>query len=180
MGNGSSAPTAPSATRAGTDLKLSEVMAFIEWLQPAMKAIESGQLLPDSSRLSGDIAAWVHTIRTLDERRRESEENRQTLETERRDREAYVGRMTQQLQVSMTEMKAAQASSLQLQQELTTYRDMFVKVAEIASEVGSYDSQIKSIAVELLSKGTQLDKLANSFREVAAALKTVTKSSPSH
>ena len=101
-----------------------------------------------------------------------------TLESEQRDREAYVQRMTQQLQASMAEVKAAQTQLQQLQQEVTGYQDMFTKVAEIASEVGGYDSQIKTIAGELISKGTQLDKLATSFREVAAALKTITKSSP--
>ena len=174
-GNGAAAPNPGSAA----DLKLSEVMAFIEWLQPAMKALERGQALPDSSRLTGDIATWIQTIRNLDDRRREGEEIQLSLESERRDREAYVERMTQQLQASMTEVKSAQIRLQQLEQELTAYKDMFVKVAEIASEVGGYDSQIKSIAGELLSKGAQLDKLANSFREVAGALKTISKSGPS-
>jgi len=172
-GNGT-ASSSPSA-----DLKLSEVMAFIEWLQPAMKSLERGQPLPDSSRLTGDVGAWIQTMRNLDERRRESEEIQLTLESEQRDREAYVGRMTQQLQASMAEVKSAQATVQQLQQELTVYKDMFVKVTEIGSEVGGYDSQIKTIAGELLSKGSQLDKLANSFREVAGALKTITKSGSS-
>ncbi len=176
MGNGTAAPFTSVGTRTGTDFRLGEVMAFIEWLQPAIKAIEAGQPLPDSSRLSGEIAVWVQTIRALDERRHESESNRQALEAERRDREAYVARMTQQLQASIAEVKAVQTTGLHLQQELTAYKDMFTKVSEIASEVGSYDSQIQSIAGELLSKGAQLDKLANSFREVATALKTVTKS----
>lgn len=175
--HGSPVNTASSVGRPGTDLKLSEVMAFIEWLQPAMKAIEAGQPLPDSSRLNGDVALWVNTIRSLDERRHASEESRQALETERREREAYVGRMTQQLQASMAEVKSAQSSAQHLQQELTGYKDLFVKVTEIATEVGGYDSQIQSIAGELLSKGAQLDKLANSFREVATALKTVSRSS---
>ena len=160
------------------DLRLSEVLAFIEWLQPAMKALEKGHQLPEASRLSGDLAAWTEIIRNLDERRRESEEIQLTLESEQRDREAYVQRMTQQLQASMAEVKAAQTQLQQLQQEVSSYQDMFTKVAEIASEVGSYDSQIKSVAGELITKGTQLDKLATSFREVAAALKTITKSSP--
>lgn len=160
------------------DLRLSEVLGFIEWLQPAMKALEKGQTLPDASGLSGDLAAWTQIIRNLDERRRESEEIQLTLQSEQRDREAYVQRMTQQLQASMTEVKAAQTQLQQLQQEVAGYQDMFTKVAEIASEVGGYDSQIKTIAGELISKGTQLDKLATSFREVAAALKTITKSSP--
>ena len=153
-------------------------MAFIEWLQPAMKAIEQGQVLPDASRLSGEIGFWVQTIRSLDERRRESEEIQVALESERKESEAYMGRMTQQLQASMAEVKAAQSASQQLQQEAATYKDMFVKIAEIATEIGGYDSQIKSISGELLAKGAQLDKLATSFREVAAALKTVTPSVP--
>ncbi len=160
----------------GADLKLSEVMAFIEWLQPATKAIEKGLPLPDSSRLSGDVASWVQILRNLDDRRREGEEIQMTLETEQRDREAYVQRMTQQLQASMAEVKSAQGNVEQLQQELTVYKDMFLKVTEIASEVGSYDSQLKTIAGELLAKGSNLDKLANSFREVAGALKTIAKS----
>lgn len=170
-------PTAASGPTFSGDLKLSEVMAFIEWLQPAMRALETGQPLPDSSRLTGELGAWIQAIRSLDERRRESEDIQLTLESEQRDRDAYIQRMTQQLQASMAELKSAQANLQQLQRENDVYKDMFVKVTEIASEVGNYDSQIKTVAGELLSKGTQLDKLATSFREVAGALKTITKSS---
>jgi hypothetical protein len=170
--------TAPVLPSVSVDLRLSEVLAFIEWLQPAMKALEKGHPLPDTSRLTGDLAVWTQIIRNLDERRRESEEIQLTLESEQRDREAYVQRMTQQLQASMAEVKSAQTQLQHLQQEVAGYQDMFTKVAEIASEVGGYDSQIKAIAGELISKGTQLDKLATSFREVAAALKTITKSNP--
>ena len=182
-------PTSPAATDAqaaptvgqglSTDLRLSEVLAFIEWFQPAMKALEKGQPLPDASKLTGEVAAWTQIIGNLEERRRESEEIQLTLESERREREGYVERMTQQLQASMAEVKASQIQLQQLQQEVAAYQDMFTKVAEIASEVGGYDSQIKTIAGELINKGTQLDKLATSFREVAGALKTITKSNSS-
>ena len=172
--NGNGAPA--SSTGPSADLKLSEVMAFIEWLQPAMKALEQGLPVPEASRMSGDLAAWIQVIRNVDERRRESEEIQLTLESEQREREAYVQRMTQQLQASMAEVKTAQTSLQQLQQEMALYQDMFTKVAEIGSEVGGYDSQLKTIAGELLSKGAQLDKLATSFREVAGALRTITKS----
>jgi uncharacterized Zn finger protein len=165
--NGASAASPASAT----DLRLGEVMAFVEWLQPAIKALERGQLLPDSPKLGGDLASWVQVIRSLEERRRESEEVRINMESDMRDREAYVGRLTQQLQTSMEEVKTSQASSQQLQQELTICKEMLAKVSDIASEVGSYDSQLKSISSEVLSKGAQLDKLAHSFREVSTALK---------
>ncbi|HKC93756.1 MAG TPA: hypothetical protein VKB81_07020 [Nitrospira sp.] len=169
-------PNGGGATTFSADIKLREVMAFIDWLQPAMRALEKGQPLPDSSQLSGDLGGWIQAIRNLDDRRRESEEIQLTLESEQRDRDSYLQRMTQQLQASMAELKSAQANLQQLQRENDVYKDMFLKVAEIASEVGNYDSQIKTVAGELLSKGAQLEKLANSFREVATALKTITKS----
>ena len=172
-GNGTSA-SSPAST---TDLKLGEVMTFVEWLQPAIKALERGQPLPDSPKLGGDLAPCIQAIRNLEERRRESEEVRINLESDTRDREAYVGRLTQQLQSSMEEIKATQATSQQLQQELTACKEMLAKVSEVASEVGSYDSQLKSIAGEVLSKGAQLDKLAHSFREVSTALKALAKTS---
>ncbi len=178
------APTSPNSTGASapnsattTDLKLGEVMAFIEWLQPAIKALERGQPLPDSPKIGGDLAPWTQTIRNLEERRRASEDVRINLESDMRDREAYVGRLTKQLQASMEEIKATQATSQHLQQELIACKEMLAKVSEVASEVGSYDSQLKSMAGEVLSKGAQLDKLANSFREVSTALKALTKTS---
>jgi uncharacterized Zn finger protein len=165
------------STASTTDLKLGEVMAFIEWLSPALKALERGQTLPDSAKLPGDVASWSQIIRNLEERRRESEEVRINLESDMRDREAYVGRLTQQVQASMEEIKAAQACSQQLQQELTACREVLTKISEIASEVGSYESQLKSLAGEVIAKGAQLDKLAQSFREVSTTLKSLAKTS---
>ncbi len=158
-----------------TDLKLSEVMAFIEWLCPALKALERGQTLPDSSTLAGDVASWSQIIRNLEERRRESEEGRINLESDMRDREAYVGRLTQQVQASMEKIQVAQACSQQLQQALTASSEVLTKISEIASEVGSYESQLKSLAGEVIAKGSQLDKLAQSLRDVSTVLKALAK-----
>lgn len=160
-----------------TDLKLGEVMAFIEWLQPTVKALERGLPLPDSPKLGGDLASSIQAIRNLEERRRESEEGRINLESDMRDREAYAGRLTEQVQASMEEIKAAQASSQLLQQELTACKEILAKVSEVTSEFGNYDSQLKFIAGEVMSKGSQLDKLAQSFGEVSTALKAITKTS---
>lgn len=166
-GNG----TVSASSSSSVDLKLSEVMAFIEWLQPAMKAFELGQSLPDSSKLSGDVAVWAQALRNLDDRRREGEAIQLSLESDIRDREAYVGRMTQQLQASMGEVKTVQVAYQKAVQELATYKDALAKLANIATEVGGFDSQLNSIAGDMLTKGAQLEKLAASFREVAVALK---------
>ncbi|HWI69008.1 MAG TPA: hypothetical protein VNS88_11625, partial [Nitrospiraceae bacterium] len=123
----SAPPPNPAST---TDLKLGELMAFIAWLQPALHALERGQALSDTPKLGGDIALWIQGIRNLEERRRESEEIRINLESDIRDREAYVGRLTQQLQASMEEIKTTQTSSQQLQQELTACKEMLAKVSE--------------------------------------------------
>ena len=171
--NRDSEPAPSSGTT--TDLKLGEVMAFIEWLQPATKALERGQPLPDSPILGGDTALWVQTIRTLEERRRESEEIRANLESDIRDREAYVTRLTQQVQTSIEEIKSLQTSGQRLRQELTVCKEMLAKVSEVASEVGICDSQLKSLASEVMSKGSQLDKLSHSFREVSTALRALAK-----
>lgn len=164
------------ASSSSADVKLSDVMVFIEWLQPAMAAIEKGQALPAPPPIgAGEAATWMRTIQNLEERRQESEAVQIHLEADLRDREAYVGRLTQQLQTSIAEAKAAQTATQELQREITTYKGLLAKVAELAGEVSRYDSQLKSMAQEFLSKGSQLDKLAGSYQSVADALKSVTK-----
>lgn len=79
------------ASSSSADVKLSEVMVFIEWLQPAMAAIEKGQALPAPPPIgAGEVATWMHTIQNLEERRQESEAVQIHLEADLRDREAYM------------------------------------------------------------------------------------------
>ena len=175
-GNGKASTMQSSAP----DVKLSEVMQFVEWLQPAMKAIEKGERIPEAPKLgAGEVSMWMQTIRNLEERRRESEEVQVNLESEMRDREAYVGRLSQQLQTSIAEAKAAQAASQEIQREVAAYKGMLAKVGELAADMARYDGQLQSVANEILGKGSQLDKLAGSFRELAEAVKSATKQSPS-
>ncbi len=158
------------------DVKLGEVMQFVEWLRPTMKAIEEGNPIPSAPQLeAGEVSAWIRTISKVEQRRRESEEQQSALTAEMRDREAYVGRLTQQLQTSIAETKAAQATSQELQREVATYMGLLSKVGELADELGRYDGQMKSMAHDILNKGSQLDKLSHSLKEVAEALRSVTK-----
>lgn len=96
-----------------------------------------------------------------------------------RDREAYVSRLSQQLQAAQAETKSAQTASQELQKEVLTYKGMLIKVAELSGEVSRYDGQLKSMAQEFTNKGTQLDRLASSCKEVSDALKSIVKQSPS-
>jgi hypothetical protein len=170
---------AASSPSSAPDVKLSEVMQFVEWLQPAMKAIEKGEPVPEAPKLGvGEVSTWIQTIKNLEDRRRDSEEVQVNLESDMRDREAYVGRLTQQLQTSIAEAKTAQAASQELHREMAVYKDMLAKVGELAGELVRYDGQMRTVASEILSKGTQLDKLAGSFKELAEALKSATKQDP--
>ena len=175
-GNGKASTMSSSAP----DVKLSEVMQFIEWLQPAIKAIEGRGRIPEVPPIAaGEVSAWIHTIRNLEERRRTSEEVQSNLEAEMRDREAHVARITQQLQLSAAEAKAAQAMSQELQREVAMVKEMLAKVDELASDVARYEGQMRSVAQELLSNGSQVDKFAGSLKEVAEALNSVMKQPPS-
>ncbi|HEY7533685.1 MAG TPA: hypothetical protein VH681_13000 [Nitrospiraceae bacterium] len=171
--------TTSTMSTSAPDVKLSEIMQFVEWLELATQTIEKGERIPEPPRLgAGAVATWVQTIRNLEDRRRESEEIHVNLESEMRDREAYVGRLTQQLQASITEAKTAQATLQELQREVTLYKGTLARVAELAGELARYDGQIRTVASEILAKGSQLDRLTGSFKELAEALKSATKQPP--
>lgn len=175
-GNGNGTPTMGQSS--STDVKLSEVMVFVEWLQPAIKAIEQVQSMPLPPQIApGEVSNWIQTIRNLEDRRRESEEVQLKLESDMRDREAYVARLSQQLQASTAEAKAAQATTQELQQEVATYKVVLSKVAELSGEVSRYDGQLRSMAQDFASKGNQLDRMAGSCKQVAEALNSIAKQS---
>lgn len=161
------------------DIKLNEILKFVEWLQPAMKAIEHEQPLPPSPAIgAGEVSAWILAIKSLEDRRRETEDVLATLETELRDRKAYAARLTQQLQASMEELKTAQATARGFEREVHTYRDALTKLGELTDKVTQYDEQIRMAAREILEKGSHFDMVATSFKEVAEALQTAAKVTP--
>ena len=168
-GNGKRA-TLPSLT---SDVKLSEVMVFLEWLQPATKALERQEPLPGPPALDpGAVSTWIQTIRNLEDRRRESEEVMTSLESQLKDRESDVGHLTQQLQTSLRESNAAQATSQELQRKVTSYKEVLTRVSELTAEVVRHAGQMRAVSGDLLQNGSQLDKLVSSFKDVAEALQS--------
>ncbi|HBR49216.1 MAG TPA: hypothetical protein DEA71_03935 [Nitrospira sp.] len=144
-----------------------------------MKAIEKEQPLPPSPVIeAGEVSAWILAIKSLEDRRRETEDVLATLEAELRDRKAYAGRLTQQLQASVAELKTAQTTTRDLEREVNTYRATLTKLGELTNEVAQYDEQIRTAAREILEKGSHFDKVATSFKEVAEELQSVAKTSP--
>lgn len=156
-----------------SDVKLSDVMVFLEWIQPAAKALERQEPLPGPPTLGpGPISTWIQAIRNLEDRRRESEEVMTSLESQLKDREADVGRLTQQFQSSLRESNAAQATSRELQREVDFYKEVLTRVSELTAEVVRHAGQMRSVTGDMLQKGSQLDKLVNSVKDVAEALQS--------
>lgn len=161
------------------DVKLSEVLPFLEWLRPAMNALETGTVIPEPPQLGpGDLSTWIQNIKNLEHRRRESDDALMSFESKMRDHEAYIGRLTQQLQVSIAETKTTQERLQQTQREVDEYKEILAQAAELAGEVVRQNGQVRSVANELLSKSTQLNALTGSFKELAESLKSALSKSP--
>lgn len=162
--------TLPSST---SDVKLSEVMAFLEWVQPATKALERQEPLPDPPVLGpGAASTWIQAIRNLEDRRRESEEVMTSLESQLKDRESDVGHLTQQLQTCLRESNVAQATTQELQRKVISYKEVLSRVGELTTEVVRHAGQMRAVTGDLLQNGSQLDTLVSSFKDVADALQS--------
>ena len=169
-------PKPPARQQATPDIKLSEIMLFIEWLGPTMRAIEHGTVIPEPPPLdSGDVSTWMTAIRNLEDRRRENEEALANLQSEMKDREAYLGRLSQQLQASIAEAKSAQAMSQSLRREVVAHKETLDHLTELTDKVIQSEGEIRSTTRELLAKATHLDTLSASFHELSALLKSGSK-----
>ena len=155
------------------DVKLSDVMVFLEWLQPAAKALERQEPLPGPPTLGpGAISTWIQAIRNLEDRRKESEEVMTSLESQLKDRESDVGRLTQQFQTSLRESNAAQATTRELQREVDSYKEVLARVSELTAEVVRHAGQMRAVTGDMVQKGSQLDKLVSSVKDVAETLQS--------
>lgn len=156
-----------------SDVKLSEVMVFLEWLQPATKALERQEPLPAPPALGpGAVSMWMEAIRNLEDRRRESEEVVTSLESQLKERESDVGHLTQQLQTALRESNAAQTTTRELLREVDSYKEVLTRASELTAEVVRHAGQMRAVAGDMLQKGSQLDKLVSSFKDVAEALQS--------
>ena len=161
------------------DVKLSDAMQFMEWLQPATKAIQAHQPLPDPPTLKpSEVSTWIETIRGLAENRRESDQASTRLTAEVRDRETHVRRLAEELQNSMDEMKAEQTTAQALQRDILTYQETMANVAELATEMITHEEQMRVAAGELLQEGSPFEQFANSVKHIAQALKAAVKPAP--
>lgn len=167
-GNGKAPPAAGHAVN---DLRLSEVTEFIEWLQAAMKSLETKEPLPDSPpQKTGLVADWISAIRELERERRESEALRQALQEDLSRHERQIQQFRQQLASVQEELENAKAKSQGLEREITGYQAMVAKLTTLSREICQFDLEIKTVSGDLTKSGNQLEQLSRAFGEVAAAL----------
>lgn len=165
------APASSSTSSPVPNVTLSEVLQFVAWLEPAFKAIESGSDLPSPPQLPpGAVASWITNITNLEVRQRENQQALQNLQAEMRDRDAYLDRLSQQLQVSIAEAKAAQLAIQTLQRDVARYQEILGRASGLIKDIIGQEAQIRSTAHELLEKTSHLDSLTTSFHELTDLL----------
>jgi hypothetical protein len=165
----------PRVTASG-DVKLSELTQFMEWMQRAAQAIQTDQPVPDQPNVgSGDVSTWIQVIRSLDERRRESEVAQAGLDADIRHRNTVVARLTQELDSSVKESKSLQAICKDLQREVDHHKAAVNQTTDLSRQVEQFDVEVKAIARVLTEKGRRLEGLADTCREVASMLKSLSK-----
>ncbi len=158
------------------DVKLSDIVQLMDWLPSATKAIQTQGQLPDSPPFdSAEVSTWVHTIRTLAECRRESDQSTARLKAEMRDRESHVRRLTEELKTSLDGMKTAQMTAEELEIIIATYEETMAKVAELAIELVKHEEQLRAAAGDLRQEDSRLDTLASAVKGIAHALQVAIK-----
>lgn len=167
------------ASHAVNDLRLSEVMGFVEWLQTAVKGMGSKEPLPDSPQQGASLVTeWIGAIKELDRKRRESEEAQQTLHEDLSQRDGQLQQLRQQFKTVHEELEAARTRGRSLEQEIAGYQAMVGKLATLSREICQFDQQIKTVSGDLTKSGAQLEQLSRAFRDVATALQDLGRQQP--
>jgi hypothetical protein len=165
----------PPSSRS-TDVKLSDLTVFIEWMQQAVRAIEKGDTVPEQpDAATGEIASWMRIIRNLDDRRREGDEIQLGLETELQHRESALAQLTERLETSLDESKDMQIACRDLRRDLASHKSRLAKAGDLSRQFEQLDGEIKGIAGDLAEKSAQLASLADTVKQVTAALRTMDK-----
>lgn len=178
-------PSAPKANGKATspgqqDVRLSEVIAFVDWAQPAMRSLANEETLPEAPPLpSGMVAEWVQTIITLDRRRREHEDVHQALHADLAQRDQQLQQLRQQLKVGQDELGVARDTTKRLEQDVANYQGVIAKLTDLSKSLGRFDVDVKAVAGDLSKSQGQLEVLAQSFREASAALQNLANQRPS-
>ncbi len=164
-------PEARESATPVADISLRDLRAFVEWFQVAVSALERGHPLPESPNLgTAEVQGWIGSMQQLETRRREGKTKRYALQMVLNARKVEISKLTQQLQASGQEIKAAQAASQAMQRKLAQYRVMLGTLSDLAKEWDRLESQMGAIAGAVEKQRSQLASLSGSVKRASAAL----------
>lgn len=122
---------APSAL----GVRLREVTIFLEWLQPAVNALNAGGALPATPALEpGEALEWVQALQTLEERLRQGEETRVALRRELSKKEEHIVRLAHDLESVHGQVKELQAACEELKLDVEQQRATACRLVAIEQE----------------------------------------------
>lgn len=174
----SSAAQAASATGSAIDrdVRLSDVIAFMEWVQPAMGSLAQGTALPTAPQFaSGMVSTWVQTLTDVNRRHQEQVELVQALHADLATRDAELDRLRQQFKQADAELQASRKSSTQLQRDVEAYQAVIGKIGDLATGIGRFSADVKAVTGDLSKSQNQLERLAQSFQDVSQSLQSLAK-----
>lgn len=173
-----SAAAEKTVTRA-RDIKFSEISIFLEWLQPAIEALEAGEELPPPPGLGGsEIDDWTQTIYALAADRWENESVQAVMKAEIGARESQLAIAGQQLNAALDQVRAARAERDELELEAASYRAALAKLSDLIEQMNESERQARNLSAELAKKTAQLDTIAATFRDAAATVQKMIRNSP--
>ncbi len=165
-----------SADAVDQDLRLSDLVAFVQWAQPAMKLLAKNESLPDTPSLPAGLATeWAETICALGRRNREQEDQQQTLHADLAQRELQIQQLHRQLDVMRKELQSARDASQRLEREVANYQGVIGTLKDLSEHLARSDSDVKAVAGDLSQSQGRLERLAQSFRDVSLALQDLAK-----
>ena len=173
--NGSSPSPTPQGTAprsSSLDLGLRDVTEFIEWMQPAVAALEDMEDLPRlPERASSQVRRWIEAVQSLEERRRTSEVQTLAQAEDIKSLHAQVGRLTQELDEANRATKDAQAVGEDLRKELDQSKGTLQRLSEVEREHRSLETRLQSLVGEIRNKGAEVERLSSTLKEVSETLK---------
>jgi len=156
------------------DLGLREVTEFVEWMQPAIVAMEGQDDLPPTpDRCSSQVRRWIEAVRSLDESLRLSESQRLTQGAELKAHEARVGHLTQDLEAATNAAKEAQSTGDDLRRELDQARGTLTRLAGVERDHRALEGKLQSLLGEIRNKGTEMDRFSSTLKQLSEDLKSL-------
>jgi hypothetical protein len=167
-------PPRSEAMAMGLGGQLREVMIFMDWLQPAVHAMEQGQPLPDTRSLgSGEAFRWGEAMRSLEGRASRDSDKIASLEADLAARDGQIVRLMQEAERTTQEVKAAHATCESLRQELSGAKQTIVRLSEAENERTRLQRDLRSMMDRMQAQGAELEQASGKIKDISQMLKSL-------